>query len=377
MEAASTSLLKGRVLTGIWHDTGHGLESIPAEPFSREKDLHDSIEQAPAMLPLPGQPRLVVLGREVGLGNGSADLVAVDAVTGQPVVIEVKLASNSDRRSVFTQVLGYAAALYRLTLADFEDALRPHLARRGYPSIVDAVCTQVTDLPLDRQQLQQNLADALARGLTRSVVVIDAAPTDLIELTGYLQAVTNDKLLVDLVTVSAYAVGESRVLVPQLVEPGSHMPEAGPIATRTPASKPIRGWQAFEDSIDQAASKHQAVLRRLYGWARQLEFDGLATLFTTTGKGRWVLNPRLPGQERGLVTVWNDNGGYLCTQRSVIESESPRTCARLDEALPGEIRNNAYIRSELTDAILTMFTDAYAEAAARRATAPPSSDVRD
>lgn len=63
------------------------------------------------MLPLAGSPRLVVLGREVRCGTGWADLVAVEADTGVPVVIEIKLASNTDRRAVLTQVLGYAAYL--------------------------------------------------------------------------------------------------------------------------------------------------------------------------------------------------------------------------------------------------------------------------
>ena len=67
------------------------------------------------MLPLPGQPRLVILGREVPLGAGYADLIALDGRTGLPVVIEVKLAANTDRRAVFTQVLGYADALARTT----------------------------------------------------------------------------------------------------------------------------------------------------------------------------------------------------------------------------------------------------------------------
>ncbi len=101
-------------MTGTWQDTPDGLVPLPTQPFLREKDLHDSIERAPAMLPLRGQPRLVILGREVLLGTGYADLVALDADTGQPVVIEVKIAANSDRRSVFTQVLGYASHLFRL-----------------------------------------------------------------------------------------------------------------------------------------------------------------------------------------------------------------------------------------------------------------------
>ena len=77
--------------------------------FPDERTLHDLVEQAPQVLPLAGSPRLVVVGREVHLGNGYADLLAVET-TGRLCVIEVKLASNVEaRRAVVAQVLAYAA----------------------------------------------------------------------------------------------------------------------------------------------------------------------------------------------------------------------------------------------------------------------------
>ncbi|MFF5258077.1 hypothetical protein ACFY4C_03960 [Actinomadura viridis] len=217
-------------MAGIWLETDEGLEPLRAQPFVREKALHDSIERAAAMLPLPGQPRLVMLGREVALGNGYADL------------------------------------------------------------------------------------------------------------------------------------GGSRVLVPQLVEPQRVSAASVSPAGRVREAKPTRGWQPFADSVEKADPAHRELLRRLCEWAQRLESDGLATLFTTVGKGRWVLNPRLPGQSRGLVTIWNDGGGYISPQRSVIAAEAPETLARLDEHMPGEIRNNNYITSELDEEVLGLLAAAYAEA---------------
>jgi len=52
------------------------------------------VEQALQMLPLAGSPRLTVLRREVRLGSGFADLLAVES-TGCLVIIEVKLAGPS------------------------------------------------------------------------------------------------------------------------------------------------------------------------------------------------------------------------------------------------------------------------------------------
>ena len=69
------------------------------------------------MLPLTGAPQLVVVGREVQLGNGYADLIAVEP-SGRLAIIEVKLARNAEaRRAVVAQVLTYAAYLRGMELA--------------------------------------------------------------------------------------------------------------------------------------------------------------------------------------------------------------------------------------------------------------------
>ncbi|QXJ24618.1 hypothetical protein AGRA3207_005983 [Actinomadura graeca] len=352
-------------MVGIWRETADGLVALQAEPFERERVLHDSIERGAAMLPLPGQPTLVILGREVQLGHGSADLIAVEAETGRPVVIEVKLASNADRRQVFTQTLGYASALFGLTAETFDRLMRPHLARRGHASISEAVAAEVGDGSAAPESFDAMMTEALEGGRIRCVVVLDAAPADLIELTGFLQAVTNDRLDIDLVTVTAYTLQGVRVLVPQLVEPQRVTSPPPPPPTRRDA-RPIPGAQSFADGIDGSGPAHREPLRRLLDWAQALEAEGLATLFTTIGKGRWVLNPRLPGQERGLVTIWNDGGASLSPQRSVLQAEAPRTLAVLDQRLPGRIRQNGHLTCPLGDDVLNLFTDAYREAAAPR-----------
>jgi hypothetical protein len=84
------------------------------------------------------------------------------------------------------------------------------------------------------------------------------------------------------------------------------------------------------------------------------------------GKGRWVLNLRLPGQDRGMVTIWNDRGAFLSPQRSVIAAEAPKTLARLDERVPNQTRQNNYLTNPVDQEILELFKEAYAEAADRR-----------
>jgi hypothetical protein len=79
---------------------------------------------------------LVVLAKELQLGTGFADLVAIEP-TGRLVIIEVKLARNAEaRRAIVSQVLAYAAFLHGTDAELLEGTmLRNHLAARGHSSM--------------------------------------------------------------------------------------------------------------------------------------------------------------------------------------------------------------------------------------------------
>lgn len=85
-------------MTAIWGSGPDGRwRELAAAAYQAEAQLHDLVESAPQVLPLAGSPRLTVLGRQVRLGTGSADLLAVES-TGRLVIIEVKLAGNAESR---------------------------------------------------------------------------------------------------------------------------------------------------------------------------------------------------------------------------------------------------------------------------------------
>jgi hypothetical protein len=350
-------------MTGIWSETEHGWRALSPVGFAQEQELHELIERNPGMLPLAGSPRLVVLGSEVRCGNGFADLVAIEADTGVPVVIEIKLASNTDRKMVLTQVLSYAAYLHRLDAAGLNALLAPHLARAHVVgTLIDAVATGLEDPSFDKGAFSSALSESMASGRLRCVIVIDRAPTDVVDLVGYLQDVSNDRLSLDLVSVSAYQIGDRRVLVPQLVEP-ERTAAAPPIAHSTSAPVESEGAKVFVEAIGTSRAEHQALLRNLAEWALNLEKDGLAVLRTATGKGRWMLKPHLPGQQRGLVTIWNDGGGYVSPYRTVFEQEAPNSLLLLDERWQGQIGQGNYIDRQLLDEVLPVLRDAYSESA--------------
>src|SRR5215216_2167147 len=80
-------------MTAIWSNGGERWRLLVPSGFPDEASLHTLIEQSPQLLPLAGSPRLTIVGREVRLGSGSADLLAVEP-NGRLVVIEVKLANK-------------------------------------------------------------------------------------------------------------------------------------------------------------------------------------------------------------------------------------------------------------------------------------------
>ena len=101
-------------MTAIWRNDGSGWRLLAPVGFDAEATLHSLIEEAPQLLPLAGTPRLSVVGREVWLGNGYADLLAVEP-SGRLAIIEIKLARSAEaRRAVVAQVLAYATYLHGL-----------------------------------------------------------------------------------------------------------------------------------------------------------------------------------------------------------------------------------------------------------------------
>jgi hypothetical protein len=318
------------------------------------------------MLPLAGSPRLAVVGREVHLGAGRADLVAVES-SGRLVIVEVKLSGSPEaRRAVVAQVLSYAAYLQGLDQEHLEvTTLGAHLRRRGFPDLLSTARADDPEQVIDDVAFRDGLALSLAEGRFRLVIVLDTVPDELAQLVGYLQSLT-DRIIIDLITVSSYQVGDSRILVPQRVEPARRareLSDAEADARQANALSPGSG--EFRAAAAQAPAEQQPFLHRLTQWAERLEADGLITLFTYRGKNDiTTLLPRLPGSS-GLATVYQEpRAAYLQLWPTAIARRAPSTAATIEAALGGSIKQGARI-IDVSDQLLTALTDAYHEAAGR------------
>ena len=346
--------------SGIWTKDGDSWKLSPPERFPDEATLHDLIERNPEMLPLSGAPPLVILGREVLLGTGYADLLGVET-SGRPVIIEVKLAQNSEaRRAVVAQILAYAAHLHGTTREQLEDRVKKNLGLLGRESLVDAVMSNQEDA-FDAEDFTEALDEHLQEGRFRLVFVLDEVPEELMTLVAYLEHVT-DKLVIDLVAVSSFDIAGTSVVVPQRVTPERHEVTVEDRSKESGTLYP--GSEHFEASINQAPPETQEALHRLLQWARDLEQSGFVSLATYEGKGkkRFTLLPRLIPENVGLVTIWNQGGAYLAFWRSVFEKKAPAFIDRVGN-LAGVTIGQGNTTWNINDELLDALTEAYKEAA--------------
>lgn len=345
-------------MTAIWTESASGWNVLSPAGFPDERSLQELVATAPDMLPLSGSPRVVVLGREVRLGTGYVDVLAIEP-GGRPVLIEVKLRNNSEsRRAVVAQILAYAAALHGTSAERFE---RVVLAGRLDGSTLVDVVAEAAQVDLGGgDDFRHGLDTALRDGGFRLVLVLDQVPQELVRLVGYLETMTRG-LVVDLVVVTSYDVDGRRVVVPQRVEPDAPVADEKGENAAAPTSKGemVAGVEAFRDASGPVADVE--ALDRVVRWAVSLQQAGLAQVSTYIGdNGDVVLLPRLQPEGVGLVSAYRYANGRVAVQfwRSVFERRAPGEIAPVEAAASMTLgRGNK--TSAIDDALLDRLTAAY------------------
>ena len=354
-------------MTGIWTNTGEGWELGSPQAFRDEATLHSLIEKNPHLLPLAGSPRLTVLGSEIQLGAGYADILAVES-SGRPTIVEVKLASNSEaRRAIVSQVITYAAFLHGFTVKSLEQGpLRRPLADAGYGSILEVVQAQDQEGAVDADSFTTSMQEFLDQGNFRLVLVLDEVSAELARVVAYLDAITVQDLTIDLMTLKVYEVNEAQVALPQRVSPDASatMPLATSGRTRPAASSGVLsdGPDAFRASIEGTTGETSTMFTELIAWAERLASLPNVRLFTYSGTERYTLLPRIMPDNVGLVTIWNDNQQpYISVWRSVFERRAPNSIEHVERVIApikiGQGNTVRHITSQVLDAVTTAYQE--------------------
>ncbi len=358
-------------MPGIWTNTGDGWEVGKPQRFQDEATLHRLIHQNPHILPLAGSPRLVVLGSEVQLGNGYADILAVEP-SGRPAIIEVKLASNSEaRRAIVAQVIAYAAFLRGLSIEGLEQGpLSRHLANAGYESILNAVKVQDQDGAVNADAFTAALQGYLNQGNFRLVLALDDISEELERIVAYLDAITVQALTVDLITLQVYEVNGAQVALPQRVslDPVAPSPAVpvGSITAKPAPPKPVRtdGSFAFRASIENAPAEAREVFEELIAWAEKVGDIPNVRLFTTSGATQTTLKPAIKPDDVGLVTIYNSNLRPFCGfTKTVFDRLAPESIDAVERAISPDKIGKGNWTPNITPELLEALTAAYQEAA--------------
>lgn len=356
-------------MTGIWTNKGNGWELADAQPFSDEATLQRLVAENPQLLPLAGSPRLFTLGREVRLGTGYADVLAVEA-SGRPVIVEVKLARNAEaRRAIVSQVLAYAAFLHAYNVETLEQGpLRNALAGAGCGSVAEAVAAHDQEGAVATTEFVPALQEHLDAGRFRLVLVLDAVSSELERIIAYLDAVTLQTLTIDLITINVYEVNGVQVALPQRVSPdisAAAIPSAAPVR-RSATSRGVLsdGPDAFVESTAQTTGEDREAFNQLIDWAKHLAQLPKVRLYSYTGAGgRITMLPRISPGNSGLITICNDFGKpYVSVWRSVFERLAPKSLSRVEQAIsPSKLGQGTTVKDMSTE-MIEAITAAYREA---------------
>ncbi|MCY3813177.1 MAG: hypothetical protein OXH15_15380 [Gammaproteobacteria bacterium] len=352
---------------GIWIKGDSRWETAPGQGFELEKELHDLVEENIQMLPLLGASKLVVVGREVRLGPGWADLIAIE-LSGRPVIVEVKLARNADaKRGIVAQALSYAAYLQGTSVEQFESGVvQSYLNKLGHETVLAAVKAEDQEQALDDEAFLAALEEHLANGWFRLVLLLDETSSELQRIVTYLDSITSARTIIDVITISRYDVGGTVVALPERVSTDSETD------TQNLSIKPPRrttegtltdGPQAFIASVDRVQGAAREALDELIDWATEVaELPGVRIdTYTGVGGRRVTLLPRFATEKAGLVTIWNDNGKpYLSLWRSVFERRAPESISAV-EALGVKVGQGNTV-SDISTELRDVLGEAYGEA---------------
>jgi hypothetical protein len=339
---------------------------LEPSPYDLEATLHERVAMTPEMLPLSGQPRLVTIGSEVPIGNNAMDVLLVES-TGRLVVLEVKLAKNSEaRRAVVSQALSYAAYLKGMTRDTLEKKIvRPFLGRNSADSIAGLVEASLQSGAVDRAAFNARLDRSLEEGDFRIVYVLDSAPDELVRLVGYLESITTG-IDIDLVTVAAYNVGGTTILLPQRVDPGRRQRDTPDLPVTETSSSP--GPEVFLRALQNSKAGGSLEAKRLTEWIELLRSRDLVRLISFVGKKYVTLLPYRLDRSGGFVSVYLEESGRLSLQfwKSVFERSASETLEKMNALLAPQSVGQGTTTYSLTEEVFTFLTEAYEHAALMR-----------
>lgn len=157
-----------------------GERMVEESAVPTEAALHEVLMRNPGLVPATdlGFGNVVTVGFEASLASGSADLVLLDDA-GRVCIVEVKKAGNPDTRRVVAQLIDYAAALWGVSLDDFEQAvLRRRLGEHDSRGLREFIVEELVAGAEDPEEAADRTIEGLSETLrSGDFALVLAAPT--------------------------------------------------------------------------------------------------------------------------------------------------------------------------------------------------------
>lgn len=201
---------------------------VPVEKryYDDEAHLQNLLTDDVNILPLDEigyDTKFVTIGKEVGLQNGSLDVLAVSP-QGHIALIETKLEKNPEvKRTVVGQILGYAAYLWNKSYEDIENScFNKFLSQQKINfsgSLFEYVKERSADDSITETEFKEGLEKRLRLGSFTLLIVVDQVNQELRDIANYLNDRTGQEI--DFYVIEMELVGDKQeqFLIPRLANP--------------------------------------------------------------------------------------------------------------------------------------------------------------
>ncbi len=222
---------------------------VPVEKryYNDEAHLQNLLAEDVNILPFDEigyETPFVTIGKEIGLANGSLDLLAVSP-QGHIALIETKLDKNPEvKRTVVGQILGYAAYLWNESYNDLEATYKKYLSQQKIKfegSLFEYISSKAGS-GLTETEFREGIEKRLRLGSFSLLIVVDQVNQELQDIANYLNDRTGQG--VDFYVMQMEMIGDKSesFLIPRLANPPRKNIAYGQSKTsdnydRTPISK--------------------------------------------------------------------------------------------------------------------------------------------
>lgn len=302
---------------------------------------------------------LGVPGEDGGANRWSLDHLFLDQ-DGVPTLVEVKRSTDTRlRREVVGQLLDYAAnALMYWPVETIRSEF--HMRCENDGADADQVLAEFLAGDHNADDFWLQVKTNLQAGKVRLLFVADSIPRELLRVVEFLNT-QMDPAEVLAVEIRQYASGSLKTLVPRVMGQSTEAQQKKRPGSGGNTGPTLDGAEVFLAAIEDAREDAKPELRRLTDWAQRQEKEGLCRLSTSIGKGRWVLNLRVPG-DSSLVSIWHETGSAVSPYRSVFQRLAPLSMPRVEKLLAPQTLGQGNNVRNLSDEVLKAIADAYREA---------------